>query len=123
MSDKEQQHDVIWLSPCAHDFESGRTWCKDNIYSPCEECGRLPVKYVIADEIDRLLRICKDKTVLLQAAYAGNERRDAEIDRLRAVLRDAQTAMEERWGITGSRPHLLEKIRQALAYGHGTVPR
>jgi hypothetical protein len=39
-----------------------------------------------AGEIRRLLRVCKDKTVLLKDAYAGNERRDAEIERLGALV-------------------------------------
>ena len=37
-----------------------------------------------------------------------------EIARLRAVLKDCRTAMEERWGAVGSPPHLLGQIRAAL---------
>jgi hypothetical protein len=38
----------------------------------------------------------------------------AKNGRLRAVLQDALTAIEERWGAVGSPPHLLEQIREAL---------
>ena len=37
-----------------------------------------------------------------------------EIARLRAMLKDCQTAMEERWGAVGSPPHLLGQIRKVL---------
>lgn len=47
----DQIHEVIWLEPwcdgCNYGSD-GRTWCKDNVYDPCEECGREPVKYVLA---------------------------------------------------------------------------
>ena len=65
-------------------------------------------------EIDRLRA---DFATLSRTATAKAE----EADRLRAVLRDARTAIEERWGVISSPPHLLEEIRQAL--GHGTVRR
>jgi hypothetical protein len=49
-------HQIIWLQPWCeecekhvHSIESGRTWCKDNPYDPCE-CGAMPVKYVIAPD-------------------------------------------------------------------------
>ena len=50
----EQQHPVIWLQPwcdyCARvdRSDTGRTWCVDNVYDRCE-CGRYPVKYVLAE--------------------------------------------------------------------------
>lgn len=44
----------IWLQPWCdgcerhcHD-EYGRTWCQDNVYDDCEECGRKAVRYVVA---------------------------------------------------------------------------
>lgn len=48
---------VIWLAPycaeCArHDHsDTGRTWCEDDVYEPCEECGRGPVKYAICADL------------------------------------------------------------------------
>jgi hypothetical protein len=54
MSDPE----TIWLAPCCpecvrhvYSDTNGRTWCED-VYDPCEECGREPVKYVRTD-LDR----------------------------------------------------------------------
>lgn len=49
-------HEVIWLQPwcdgCQQNCYSdeGRTWCTDDAYGACGECGRLPVKYVIAPD-------------------------------------------------------------------------
>ena len=44
-------HQVIWLEPFCHKCNAyPRTWCQDNIYEPCEECGRQPTKYIIASE-------------------------------------------------------------------------
>jgi hypothetical protein len=54
MDDTEQRHETIWLQPwCDHcdrilDGGDGRQWCKYEVWGPCEECGRKPVKYVIA---------------------------------------------------------------------------
>jgi hypothetical protein len=52
----DEHHQTIWLAPwcdacaavCVND--AGRTWCQDNAYDPCEECGRMPVKYVLAPD-------------------------------------------------------------------------
>lgn len=52
----EQVHETIWLAPwcdgCARHCYSGegRTWCQDDVYEPCEECGRVAVKYVLAPD-------------------------------------------------------------------------
>ena len=52
MSDlKWTEHEVIWLQPWCHDCarhdasDTGRTWCADNVYDDCEECGQKPVQY------------------------------------------------------------------------------
>jgi hypothetical protein len=47
------QHKTIWLQPwcqaCA-DTED-RMWCQDNVWAEgCEECGTMPVKYVLAPD-------------------------------------------------------------------------
>jgi hypothetical protein len=39
-------------------------------------------------EIERLNSILEDRMLLLRSAYAGNDKRDAEIARLRAALED-----------------------------------
>ena len=45
---------VIWIEPhcenCVRGFYSGEgpTWCQDDVYEPCEECGKRATKYVIA---------------------------------------------------------------------------
>jgi hypothetical protein len=49
------QLETIWLQPwCGEcqlkswDSDSGRQWCEDDVWEPCEECGAKPVKYVLA---------------------------------------------------------------------------
>jgi hypothetical protein len=47
------QHKTIWLQPwCqACDQTEDRLWCQDDIWSEgCEECGAMPVKYVLAPD-------------------------------------------------------------------------
>lgn len=51
----EQEHQIIWLQPwcdgCqkhADSIDNGRTWCVDEAWGPCEDCGAMPVKYVMA---------------------------------------------------------------------------
>jgi hypothetical protein len=43
---------VIWLSPvCEHCVKDAEvTWCQDNIYDPCEDCGKKSTRYVIETE-------------------------------------------------------------------------
>jgi len=47
-------HQFIWLEPrcpqCDGPAFEQRTWCPDNVYEPCEACGRQPTKYIIAAE-------------------------------------------------------------------------
>lgn len=51
----------IWLSPwcdgCDRDrgrlSDEGRLWCEDkSMFDACDECGRKPVRYVLAPEKD-----------------------------------------------------------------------
>lgn len=50
----EEEHQTIWLQPWCKGCEQhaygteGRQWCEDDPWGECEECGRKPVKYVIA---------------------------------------------------------------------------
>ena len=44
----------LWLSPwcdgCAPNhcsYDDGRLWCEQNIFEPCEHCGRVAEKYVL----------------------------------------------------------------------------
>ena len=57
-----------------------------------------------AAEIERLLKVCKDKSELLWDAYAGNERRDAEIERLRRLLEMSYPDQQAE----------IERLREAL---------
>lgn len=46
-------HNVIWLQPwcqaCA--ATEDRMWCQDNVWdSGCDECGAMPVKYILAPD-------------------------------------------------------------------------
>lgn len=50
-------HQTIWLKPWCDEckknhyrHDEGQTWCQDNVYDPCEECGAMPVKYVMASD-------------------------------------------------------------------------
>lgn len=40
-------HDVIYLQPWCKDCKQheDRTWCQDDVWGACEECGLPPVKY------------------------------------------------------------------------------
>ena len=70
-------------------------------------------------EIEWLLRVCKDKTALLRDAYAGNERRDAEIERLRAVVaiitEDDKSSGKYQQGAYCAKECIMPKLRAALA--------
>ena len=50
----DNDHPVIWLEPscaaCASKYIGGddRTWCQDDVYPPCEDCGRKATKYELA---------------------------------------------------------------------------
>ena len=52
------EHVIIWLEPWCDDCarrdrsDTGRTWCCDPVYEPCE-CGAQPVKYILAAEVER----------------------------------------------------------------------
>lgn len=46
------EHKEIWLQPWCDECASwadGRQWCEDEL-DECEDCGKPPVKYVIAEE-------------------------------------------------------------------------
>jgi hypothetical protein len=57
--DNGRHHAVIWLQPWCDGCETharsdeGRQWCMDDIWEPCEACGNLAVKYVIAEQPPR----------------------------------------------------------------------
>lgn len=45
----------IWIEPHCNECSLGRadegpTWCRDNVYEPCEECGQQPIKYTLAPD-------------------------------------------------------------------------
>jgi len=43
----------IWLEPgCVSCSIYERTWCINNVYEPCEECGRKPAKYQLVEVED-----------------------------------------------------------------------
>ena len=69
-------HERIWLEPgCdGNSFAGeGRTWCQDNVYDPCPDCGAEATEYVRAD---------------LSAAELTRLR--AEVERLRSALKRAR---------------------------------
>lgn len=44
-------HLTIWLAPgCEGQCAQDREWCSDNVFEPCEECGAMPVKYILAPD-------------------------------------------------------------------------
>jgi hypothetical protein len=46
-----ENHKTIWLQPACDDTIDGREWCQDNVWpNGCEECGAMPVKYVLAPD-------------------------------------------------------------------------
>ena len=45
------EHPVIWLEPWCERCDisaDGRQWCQDDVWDACDECGNLPVRYVLA---------------------------------------------------------------------------
>jgi hypothetical protein len=51
-----EPHQTIWLQPwckgCQKNcYSDGRQWCEDEVWGECEECGRKPVKYVLAGAV------------------------------------------------------------------------
>ena len=55
IDESERRHAAIWLAPWCnecerHCYSDGRTWCQEDVYEPCGECGRKSVKYVLAEE-------------------------------------------------------------------------
>jgi hypothetical protein len=53
---KFEEHKTIWLEPwCDRCDATGddRMWCQDNVWEPCDECERRPVKYVLAKKDKR----------------------------------------------------------------------
>jgi hypothetical protein len=53
MTEAEHRLPIIWLQPwcdkCERSAED-RTWCRDDVYLQCDECGAMPVKYVLASD-------------------------------------------------------------------------
>jgi len=44
---------TIWLEPWCLDCERSRddlTWCEDDVWGKCAQCGQPPIKYVLADD-------------------------------------------------------------------------
>lgn len=67
-------HERIWLEPgCDGNSMAGegRTWCQDNVYEACPECGAGATEYVRAD--------------LHAATLSALDTATAEIERLRAL--------------------------------------
>lgn len=96
-----EDHREIWLEPkCAENDPEGRVWCQHDVWPTCPECGDKSVKYVRADLYNALkgerdeLKAAKwaekhvdtmNDMAALRIALKGAE---AEIDRLRAALRE-----------------------------------
>jgi len=47
-------HVEIWLEPSCNQCDRERTWCQDNVYEKCEECGREPTRYLAFDRVTAL---------------------------------------------------------------------
>jgi hypothetical protein len=50
---------TIWLEPKDHSGEEGRTWCHEDVWGTCDECGALPTKYVRADRFEMLVSLAQ----------------------------------------------------------------
>ena len=45
-----EEHKVIYLEPRCRDcdrFAEDRSWCQDDVWSECEDCGKKPARYVL----------------------------------------------------------------------------
>ena len=52
-------HKVIWLQhECkVCQYKQDRLWCQDNVWEDgCEECGTMPVKYVLAEDQPKIVK-------------------------------------------------------------------
>ena len=43
---KYSDHKIIWLSPACDDCDPERLWCDDDVFDPCEDCGRGSSKFI-----------------------------------------------------------------------------
>jgi hypothetical protein len=46
---------VIWLQPWCEKCDklptdTGRLWCRDDVWGKCEECGRKAIRYVMSQK-------------------------------------------------------------------------
>ena len=47
-----KEHKEIWLQPwCVDCSRTGddRMWCEDDVWGKCEECGRKPPRFILAE--------------------------------------------------------------------------
>lgn len=43
-------HKTIWLSPACDRCDPERLWCQDDVFEPCDACGRGPSRYALIDD-------------------------------------------------------------------------
>jgi len=103
----ERDHKTIWLSPACERCDPERLWCQDDVFEPCEQCGRGPSQYSLidADSEDQIslsrqprdlpehvARAGELLDVLRDLVHAiGQGGYDAELDRARDLLSDLGT--------------------------------
>jgi hypothetical protein len=49
------EHKEIWLQPWCDECDRtqfDRMWCQNNVWDKCDDCGREPVKFVLAESGD-----------------------------------------------------------------------
>src|SRR5437868_10340340 len=73
-------HKEIWLEPkCSDVCGDGRSWCQDDVWEKCDECGSPAVKYIRAD-----------LAALTSPAPAGGEPFD--LDTVREQVKEGKAA-------------------------------
>ena len=92
---------TLWLSPACDgcgdeactNFEEGRTWCQENIFDPCEECGREAEQYVLSTQAEALADALEFYTTAWNthpgdSGPGGNDPQDPVCDPDDALLED-----------------------------------
>ena len=94
--DGTPDHERIWLEPkCTQESPDGRSWCKDDVWGECDECGTKPTEYIRKDIPEASIAALEARVTELEAglaslvkAYAACVGEDHRVGFARALLGD-----------------------------------
>lgn len=107
----EKNPAVIYLGPACQEQADGREWCQDDVWEACE-CGHESVRYVLAEDFDR---VTAENAALQQRLTTADERIDdmeaqlADLEQRRHAEQQACQAAERR---VAELEQLLKDARQ-----------